>query len=589
MTIDEKIEKAIEPLVEMYSKIESDLLCEIASHFLIGEEFENADYYRIKKLEEMGAFNQNTIKYLSKITGATEDKIRGCLQDIGIATIDTPELSKLYKNGTINVDPKKLLNSMPIQAIIDNAYNEISNHFIELSSKIKNATREAYLKVVEESYLKVSMGTHSYDEAIRKAIDDLSNDGISVMKYETKDEDGNVIGIRSYDIEGVVRRDALTAARQLSGNLNNQLIEETQCQYVKYSEHLDCRDTHFPWQGTIVKTEDWKSIADYGDIAGIYGINCRHYVEPYFGDNKGNEEKKYTQEECHKAYLLSQKQRYLERGVRSWKRKAKMFHASNDIYSYKKAVLKTHEWQNKLDNFNDYANTRRDFSREYVNGYKDATVNIIPPKSVVDKLEKINIKADDSLGKIPTNLLQRNVNQYKKLTDKYKLKDYYKSQNAIYLSPDTSGFIGAIGYNEEMTELSINSSYQYFYDKDYLTNKVKEHVETGYYMPCKESNYDIYAMTHEFGHTLEMKIFKDKYPKGNNMKYYHFCSNVKNDIINIALEKNPNLDLRIAISNYGHDIKTQEFFAEAFANMELGKPNEIGKAMKEYLKREGIL
>lgn len=411
MTIDEKIEKAIEPLVEMYSKIESDLLCEIASHFLIGEEFENADYYRIKKLEEMGAFNQNTIKYLSKITGATEDKIRGCLQDIGIATIDTPELSKLYKNGTINVDPKKLLNSMPIQAIIDNAYNEISNHFIELSSKIENATREAYLKVVEESYLKVSMGTHSYDEAIRKAIDDLSNDGISVMKYETKDEDGNVIGIRSYDIEGVVRRDALTAARQLSGNLNNQLIEETQCKYVKYSEHLDCRDTHFPWQGTIVKTEDWKSIADYGDVAGIYGINCRHYVEPYFGDNRGNEEKEYTQEECHKAYLLSQKQRYLERGVRSWKRKAEMFKAAEDDEAYKKSKEKVSWWTKRLDNFVNDNDRQRDFAREYVKSKKS---NKPSTKKIEDTFlkEKIGFY-DDKVGLtlIPKNSIITSTTQ----------------------------------------------------------------------------------------------------------------------------------------------------------------------------------
>ncbi len=389
MTLDEKIEKAIEPLVEMYSKIESDLLCEIASHFLMGEEFENADYYRIKKLEEMGAFNQDTIKYLSKVTGATEEKIKDCLKEIGIATINTPELSKLYENGTIKVNPNELLSSVPIQTIIDKAYNEMSNHFIELSSKIENATREAYLRVVEENYLRVSMGTHSYDEAIRKAIDDLSNDGIDVVTYTTKDEDGNVVGLRSYDIESAVRRDTLTAARQLSGNLNTQLIEETECEYVKYSEHLDCRDTHFPWQGTIVKTDDWKAIADYGDVAGIYGINCRHYVEPYFGDHRGSEEKEYTQKECHKAYMLSQKQRYLERGVRKWKRKAEMFKANGDDEAYKKSKEKVSWWSKRLDNFATDNNRNRDFAREYVKNMKSN-------KPVTIKLEDTFIK--DKLG-----------------------------------------------------------------------------------------------------------------------------------------------------------------------------------------------
>ena len=588
MPTDKKIEEAIKPLVEMYSEIETDLLKEIASHFLIGEEFENADYYRIKKLEEMGAFNQKTIEYLAKKTGVTQKKIKECLEQIGIDTINTPELSKLYDDGVISVNPDTLMNNSVIQTIINSAYNDMNNRFIDLSSKIEKATREAYLNVLERSYLDISMGTHSYDEAIRKAINDLSNEGISTMAYVTTDEDGNVTGIRNYDIEGVVRRDTLTGARQLSGELNQQLIEETECEYVKFSEHLDCRESHFPWQGTIVKASEWKTIANYGDVAGIYGINCRHYVEPYFGDKRGNEEKTYSQEECNNAYEISQKQRYLERGIRKWKRKAEMLEATGDKYYYSKAVMKVHQWQDNLDSFTSVYNLNRDYPREYVKGFKDKTINEIPPKSIVDKLNNINITVDNSIGKIPTNLLTRNVNQFSKLTEKYNMMDFFKEYEAIYYSPDTTEFIGAIRYNKELTRLSINSSYQYFFDKKFLVDKTEEMVKTGWSMPCSEKYYDIYSMTHEFGHTLEMKMFKQKYPQGNNIKYFHYCSNVKNDIINIASKNNNEKEILNAISDYGKR-KESDFFAEAFANMELGKPNIIGKAMKEYLEKEGVL
>ena len=134
MPTDKKIEEAIKPLVEMYSEIETDLLKEIASHFLIGEEFENADYYRIKKLEEMGAFNQKTIEYLSRKTGVTQKKIKECLEQIGIDTINTPELSKLYDDGVISVNPDTLMNNSVIQAMISSAYNDMNNRFIDLSS-----------------------------------------------------------------------------------------------------------------------------------------------------------------------------------------------------------------------------------------------------------------------------------------------------------------------------------------------------------------------------------------------------------------------------------------------------------------------
>ena len=585
--IDKKIEKAIEPIVKMYSELETELLIKIAEHFKINDEFINSDYWRIAKLNEMGAFNSEVIDFIAKYTKHSRNEIKKVLQKVYIDTLDLDTLRSAYKNNQIKINPKEILNSPLMMTMVNNAYNDMSNRFIQMSNRIENATRQAYLDIVEKEYLATSTGIKSYGESIRESLNELANKGIDTLDY-VYEKDG-VQNIRHYDIEGAVRREILTGARQLSGNINIELIKETECEYVKFSEHLDCRPTHFDWQGTIVKASEWETIADYGDVAGIYGINCRHYVEPYFGDHTGNEEKKLTQEQCDEAYRISQKQRYLERGVRAWKRKSMMSKAQGDTYEYKKAILKTHEWQKKLEEFNNTNDRRRKYDNEYVSGFKDATVNLIPPKSVVNKLSSVNIVADDSLGKIPTDLLQRNVNQYKKLTEKYNMQEFYKEQGAIYLSPDTSEFIGAISYNREMTQLDINSSYQYFYDKDFIINKTKEMVNYKWSMPCSEKNYDIYAMTHEFGHTLEMRMFKNKYPNGNNIEYSYFCSDVKNDIIDIALKSATEDEVLMAISQYGNSPKTQEFFAEAFANMELGKPNIIGKAMKKYLEREGVL
>ena len=137
-----------------------------------------------------------------------------------------------------------------------------------------------------------------------------------------------------------------------------------------------------------------------------------------------------------------------------------------------------------------------------------------------------------------------------------------------------------------MTHISINSSYDYFKDKDYLCDITKEQVEGNWFMPCDEKKYNIYAMTHEFGHTIEMKLFKKHNPNGNNMGYLSFSNKVKDDIINIAKKNNSGFDYFKNISKYG-DSSPKEFFAEVFANLECGKPNELGKAMKEYLIREG--
>ena len=56
-------------------------------------------------------------------------------------------------------------------------------------------------------------------------------------------------------------------------------------------------------------------------------------------------------------------------------------------------------------------------------------------------------------------------------------------------------------------------------------------------------------------------------------------------IIAIAKRNNPAFDLDANISEYGKTSKA-EFFAEVFANSQLGKPNELGVAMNEWLNKK---
>lgn len=369
--MDKKIEKAIEPLIKMYEEIENDLLRKIASHFSINEEFLNSDYWKIKKLEEMGLFNKEIVEYIAKATKKTDEEILKEFNKIGIDTIDMPKLKTLFDDGKLKINPVILQNNYTIKNIINNAYNELSGRFIELSNKIEQSTRKAYLSVVEEAYLKTTMGTHSYQEAIRKSINNLSNAGITTLIYKTTDENGNIVGIRNYDIEGTVRREVLTSARKLSNDINMEVANELESEYIYLSEHLQCRPKHYDWQGTIIKRKDLVKVTHYGEMDGLAGINCRHYFEAYFGDARNSDLKHFNKEECEKAYELSQHQRYLERGVRKWKRKAEMFKSSNDNESYSKCQKKVKEWQLRTKDFTEANKLKRDFAREYVSTKKD--------------------------------------------------------------------------------------------------------------------------------------------------------------------------------------------------------------------------
>lgn len=390
MNNEEYINKAIEPLLKMYTKIENDLLVMIAEHFKANAEFLNSDYWRIQKLEEMGLFNEEVIEYLAQYTNSTKEEILKALEEIGYDIFNINKLESAFENGKLKINPSTLIENNTIQNIINNAYNELSNHFIELSNKIENSAREAYLNVVEQGYLKTSMGTHSYQGTIRESLNNLGNKGITTLTYTTTDDEGNVTGIRNYDVEGTVRRDILTGVRSLSNNINKTVVEELECEWVYLSEHLRCRPTHFDWQGTIIKYEDLESVTRYGEADGLAGINCAHYFEPYFGDARGDELKSIPKEDALEQYNLSQQQRYLERGIRKWKRKVEIFKANGDTDAQGKSQNKVKEWQNRLKDFAKENNLRRDYTREYVtigNKSKNKLQEDLVAKNIIGKFD----------------------------------------------------------------------------------------------------------------------------------------------------------------------------------------------------------
>ena len=360
MNTDEMIEKRVAKVVKMYSQVETDILKILASHFKDNQEFMNSDYYRIQKLEELGVFNKEVVKYIAKYSKRSTKEVEDAIRNVGFDTINYSKLKRLNKEGKIQLTVDDIKQNKVLNAITEMALDDTEDNFINIQGMIAQGSREAYLDVVEKSYLEVAMGTKSYQEAIREALTELSNKGIQTMQYVTSTGQ-----IRNYTIEGTARREILNATRNLNAKLNMEVINELQPEYVYVSEHLDCRPTHFSWQGTLVKREELTEVTGYGEVDGLCGINCRHYFEPFFGDPK-NVKKKYSQDECTVAYNKIQKQRYYERGVRAWQRKQAIAEGTDDKKEIKHANFKLNYWRKRLNNYCEDNNLRRDYSREYL-------------------------------------------------------------------------------------------------------------------------------------------------------------------------------------------------------------------------------
>lgn len=477
----------------------------IAKHFKYNDEFINSDYWRLQKLQEMGLLNEEIEEFLASYTGKAKSEIKKALNEIGKGNFNFNQLNGAYKDGTLKINPNILIKNNTIQEIISNAHNETSNHFIELSKKIENSTREAYLGIIESAYLKTTTGTHSYQEAIRESINDLSNKGITTLTYRIEDNNENLTGIRNYDIESTIRRQILTNTRKLSNDINKEICEELNSEYIKISEHDACRPSHFPWQGTIIKYKDLVSVTNYGDVAGLGGINCKHYFEPYFGKARGDELKEVSEKEAEEKYNLSQKQRYLERGVRKWRRKEEMYKASGDVEAYKKSKEKVKEQRLRTREFTEENNLNRDYTREYVSeNNKLFEDNIIERdfKNINNKEETLMIYSMENYERLykGTNHSKDSVGDLKSLMILMTSKK--NSIVAVHNHPSNSSFsftdICTFNKFKSINMIVVKTDdYLYYLEKNNI-NKIKELEKLE-----RKYNNDCGALVKKYGKDIE--------------------------------------------------------------------------------------
>lgn len=150
--------------------------------------------------------------------------------------------------------------------------------------------------------------------------------------------------------------------------------------------------------------------------------------------------------------------------------------------------------------------------------------------------------------------------------------------------------VSSYGGNANGQELSFGSMFRKS-ARDIIEDERRSIVK-GWHMPCNMDDKTLlaYTTTHEYGHMLQNVLYTLGKERNGTIGIYSsrdsYTLSVKNAILEIAKKNNPLFRLEDNISEYGDRANT-EFFAEVFANSQLGKPNELGIAMLEWLKEAG--
>lgn len=311
--------------------------------------------------------------------------------------------------------------------------------------------------------------------------------------------------------------------------------------------------------GEVFKLSDYES----GTTAPPFHPYCRSCTCPYFPDNYG------------------------ERIARD---------KNGDVY-YVPSDMKYHEWYDRFVE----GKHKTDLSKKILlKDVKDVLLNKIGFKNVDDSFDKI----DEEL-KVPV------TEQLLHLEERFNCIN--NSISKLSTEPNKSiAYVNTSLIDHRKYDLILSTDY--FDDKIKLISAIKNAVNQKEFMPCNivdEYECIIYAVTHEYGHILQNSLIQKEfikhgwdvddiykfidYTKKTDEARYKWYIDKRNDVLQtckdeilaIAKKNNPYFDYEDNISQYGDNGLYEEFFAECFANSQLSKPNELGKAINQWLLEKG--
>lgn len=203
----------------------------------------------------------------------------------------------------------------------------------------------------------------------------------------------------------------LTAYSQLTGDIMQTNIEESDVPMVQVSEHWGARESHALWQGKIFTVEQFKAVCGYGEPSNpdhIYSYNCRHTHYPYW---PGISEPIAYQREPgpftvngrrYTYYEATQKQRAMERQIRALKREV---NAGGDKATLGSEIRqRTQEYKA----FSDACGIREKLERLHVLGYDRSTVAKVQKAVKIEDIRKL-IKSDAVTKKVNVRKQNRHI------------------------------------------------------------------------------------------------------------------------------------------------------------------------------------
>lgn len=314
------------PMVDLWGQVEADILADIARRLIKGAETTDTAAWQTLKLREMGVLQTDIAHTLASTLRRSEEQLYKMVVDACKEALAFDDA--LYQKAGLN--PIQLSQSKALMDLISAGIRRTEGVMRNFTGTTAIDSSKAFANALDRAWLQVNSGAFTRQEALRRAVEDLSKKGINGVAYPSGHRD---------KMDVAARRALVTGINQTVANVQLARADEMGCDLVEVTSHAGARPTHAVWQGEVYsrsgKHPHYKNFYDetgYGTGDGLCGWNCYHSFYPYF---EGISTQAFERDPSARlgktndqVYEESQTQRYYERKIRESKRELAAYDAA---------------------------------------------------------------------------------------------------------------------------------------------------------------------------------------------------------------------------------------------------------------------
>jgi len=366
------------PMQDIYADLQTDIEADIARRIKKAGYTTDTAAWEIEKLKQMGESQAYITRRIAAQTGRSQLEMNDMFAAAGIKSnkVDEATRSAMLASGREPAHKIPLSASPAFRQVMEANLKRTMGTLQRMTGTMATNAAGQLNKYMDQAQMLVQSGAFTQDQAVDMTVQKFADDGIHTFDYAS--------GART-SVEAAVRRALVTGVNQATSQVSLANAQVLGTDLVEVTSHSDARPEHAVWQGGIYcitgsdgKHRNLAEATGYGTGSGLCGWNCRHSFYAFVeGVSEALPKEKYDPA----TYYAEQKQRYNERMIRAWKRKANTLREGGSDTA--QADTRVRAWQatqrqHVLDN-----DLARMYDREKVYGMGTHPPIVHTPKPVI--------------------------------------------------------------------------------------------------------------------------------------------------------------------------------------------------------------